>query len=363
MIEERQRPVVCDIVIPIWNLAELTGRCLESVRRCTAVPVRLILIDNHSDAPTQDLLKRFQTESDLPVQVIRNPENLGFIRAVNQGIRAASAPWICLLNNDTVVTSGWLREMIRVAESDPTIGLVNPTSNSLGYPAGETPPEEIARQLAGKAGRSAPLSTALGFCLLAPRNFFDRVGLLDERFGMGNFDDDDLSWRARQAGLRPVRALAAYVHHEEKASFKRLAGAEKAFQENRRRFEEKWGRRLRILVGPKGSPKALAALAEQGHWIVVVSPRNGGTTEWPALLEHAQVSYLECSPCFWRPRALWRLIAKRKKPFDLVVSHDPVWSRWIHRLRIFHRAKRLDQPTESDLLKQCKILSQSQSPS
>lgn len=349
---------LCDIVVPIWNLPELTGRCLESIHRCTAVPVRLILIDNGSDVATQTLLKKFQTQSGLPVQIIRNEENLGFIRAVNQGIQAAGAPWICLLNNDTVVTSGWLEEMIRVAQSDPTIGLVNPTSNCLGYPARGVPPEEIARRLSGEKGGSALLSTALGFCLLASRTLFDRIGLLDEQFGMGNFDDDDLTRRARQAGLRPVRALASYVHHEEKASFKRLTGAEKAFEKNRIHFEEKWGRRLRILWGPDVSTHALAALAEAGHWVCIVSPRNGRTKE---RLELPQLSYLEYAPCFWRSRAIWRLIAKRKKPFDLVVSHDPVWSQWVRRFRIFHQARLLDHPTESELLQQCKTLSQSPS--
>lgn len=350
-----------DIVIPIWNLAGLTGRCLESVRRAARVPVRLILIDNGSDAPTQTLLKRFESESGLPVRILRNEENLGFIRAVNQGIRASGAPWICLLNNDTVVTSGWLEEMLRVAKSDPAIGLVNPTSNCLGYPAEGAEPEEIARRLAGETGRSAPLSIAVGFCLLAPRALFDQVGLLDEQFGMGNFDDDDLTRRARQAGWRPVRAMASYVHHEEKASFKKLAGWQKAFDENRKKFERKWGRRLRILWGPRDPGTGLVEeLAGAGHWISVVGPR--ANTE-QAKNAHAQVDYLEYSDRCWRPKATWRLITKRKKPFDLVVSYDTAWSRWISRLKRLHQARLLENPTKTELLEQCQTLSRSPSSS
>jgi len=349
--------ILCDIIIPIWNQAKMTKRCLDSVLAVTSEPIRLILVDNGSEPPTREMLDRFRADSRLPVEILRNPTNLGFIKAVNQGIRAARAPWVCLLNNDTIVTSGWLAEMIRVAESNPAIGLVNPTSNCLGYPSRGLSPEEIARQLAREQGRSAPLSIAMGFCLLAPRTLFDRIGLLDEQFGMGNFDDDDLTLRVRQVGLRPVRALASYVHHEGKVSFKKLPGWKKAFDENRRRFEQKWGRRLRILWGPAvPAAVSLEAIAGAGHWVCVVGPRNAGAG---TKVEHAQVDYLEYPDRCWRRKATWRLIVRRKKPFDLVVSHDAAWSRWIHRFRIFHRARLLNNPTESELSKQCQTLSRS----
>ena len=350
---------LCDIVIPIWNQPEMTKRCLDSVLAAAAESIRLILVDNGSEPLTHEMLDRFRAGSQTPVEILRNPVNLGFIKAVNQGIRAARAPWVCLLNNDTVVTSGWLTEMIRVAESDPKIGLVNPTSNCLGYPDKGLSPEEIARRLAKERGRSVPLSTAMGFCLLARRALFDRIGDLDEQFGMGNFDDDDLSLRVRQAGLRPVRALAAYVHHEGKVSFKQLPGWKKAFDENRRLFEQKWGKRLRILWGPAvPAAVSLEAIAGAGHWVCVVGPKNAGTAQ---KVEHAQIEFLEYPDRCWRHQATWRLIVKRKKPFDLVVSHDAVWSGWVRRLRILHRARLLNNPTENELSKQCQTLSRSPS--
>lgn len=346
---------LCDIVIPIWNQPGLTAACLQSLAACTPEPVRLILVDNASGPPTRELLDRFKAEGKLPAEILRNAANLGFIKAVNQGIRAGKSPWVCLLNNDTVVTAGWLSEMIRVAESDPSIGLVNPTSNCLGYPAQGLPPGEIARRLAKHRGESAPLSTAIGFCLLARRSLFDQIGLLDEQFGMGNFDDDDLSLRVRKAGLRPVRAAAAYVHHEEKASFKKLPGWEKAFDENRKKFERKWGRRLRILWGPAvPASLSLDALAGAGHWISVIGPRNGSSGKKS---DHAQVDYLAASPRAWRLKAAWRLITKRKKPFDLVISHDAAWSRWVRLLRVLHGARLMDNPTQNELLEQCRTLS------
>ena len=86
-------PPLCDIVIPIWNQMDLTQRCVESVLRNTPGPIRLILIDNGSEPPTQEVLSRLRAEGRVPVSLIRNERNLGFIRATNQGIRACTAPW------------------------------------------------------------------------------------------------------------------------------------------------------------------------------------------------------------------------------------------------------------------------------
>lgn len=362
---------ICDIVIPIWNQPELTARCLESIERCAGPPARLVLVDNGSEAPTGQLLERFRQRRPGLAQVLRNEANLGFIKAVNQGIRAGASPWVCILNNDTVVTPGWLSEMIRVAEADPKIGLVNPTSNSLGFrPAKGQGLQEYAASLRGQSGGSTELTTALGFCLLARRKLFDRIGLLDESYGMGNFDDDDLSRRVRQAGHRCVRACAAYVHHEEKASFRDLPGWQRSFEENRRRFQERWGRPLRILwevpAGTSnggdsaGSAQAARDLVREGHWICFVNPGRAVPVE---VLMLAQVHQMPVRSRGWRARATLRLLTKRKKPFDLVISYDRPWSRWVRRLRPLHRAVVLDSPTPQEILERCQALSRSLSSS
>lgn len=355
---------VCDIVIPVWNQRERTRACLESLSAQTPEPVRLVLIDNGSDAETRDTLDHFQRESRIPTLIIRNKSNLGFIRATNQGIRASRAPWVCLLNNDTLLTQGWLGEMIRAAGSDARIGLVNPTSNSLGFRPGSLSPEEYAASLKAQSGRWTELTTALGFCLLARRSLFDQVGLLDESFGMGNFDDDDLSRRVRKAGLLCVRACAAYVHHDEKASFRELPGWEKAFEDNRRRFEARWGRSLRILWAFPGAPPAQAAelaqaagqLAREGHWLWWVGPPGSLP---PELSSRAQIRRLEIPPIGWGLPALARLLTKRKKPFHLVIGYDETWLRWVRRFHWLHGITPLCRPNAQEILTRCQALSRS----
>lgn len=358
--------IVCDVIIPIWNQRERTQRCLESVLRHTGLPICLILIDNGSEAPTRDWLREFGGYSSIPAQILRNADNLGFIKAVNQGIRAARSSWVCLLNNDTIVTPDWLAEMIRIAETDPHIGLVNPTSNSLGFHAGKTPLDEVAHSLKTQSGRWAELTTALGFCLLARRSLFDRVGLLDEAFGMGNFDDDDLSRRVRAAGLLCVRACGAYVFHEEKVSFRELPGSEKAFDENRRRFQQRWGRSLRVLVDlasvhpdeRSARLEAATQLAREGHWVYLVLPRGSAAEAMPA---QAQMARVEVHPRFWRIQSSWWLLSKRKKPLDVVVSTDPAWCRWLARLGPLHHAQILKNHSSKGILNECRNLSRSRS--
>lgn len=352
----------CDIIIPIWNQPIRTARCLDSVRATTR-DYRLILIDNGSDAPTRALLDRVAQADPARVTILRNAENLGFIKAVNQGLRASTAPYLCLLNNDTVTTPGWLEEMLRVTEQDPAIGLVNPSSNTLGCPPPSATPDAIlahAATLNDCRGQTREMSLTVGFCLLIRRAVLDEVGWLDERYGMGNYEDADLSLRALEAGYRCVQAVGAYVYHEEKVSFKLQPRWETAYRANQRMFHQRWGRTLRILWEyhrpaplPGDYEPAMTRLLRRGHWLwysadarVVPERVRRFTTAGPVAAGPA-----------WRRQALWYVLKRRKKPVHLVVAHDPWLARWLRRLRPLHAATVLYQPTVKELEDQCQRLS------
>ena len=108
----------CDIVIPVWNERELTRICIESIASNTDISRRVILVDNASDQETASYLKELSERNKGAVILIRNEENIGFPKAVNQGIAISNAPYLCILNNDTEVYKGWLEEMIKIAESN-----------------------------------------------------------------------------------------------------------------------------------------------------------------------------------------------------------------------------------------------------
>jgi len=233
------------IVLVTWNQLEYTQQCLSSLRFRTDEPYELIVVDNGS---TDGTVEYFRSQSE--VTLIANSENRGFPAAVNQGLRVARGDQILLLNNDTLLTTGWLRRMLDTLQRDPRIGLVGPVSNSVSGPQ-EVPVRY--RDLSGldgfawdwgrqHAGQIHDLDRLVGFCLLVRREVLDKVGELDERFGLGNFEDDDYCRRARLAGFRTVVAVDSFVHHFGHRSFLASGidfGA--LLQENQRKYDEKWG--------------------------------------------------------------------------------------------------------------------------
>ncbi len=184
------------------------------------------------------------------MRLILNDENQGFPKANNQGLAVATGSHLVLLNNDTVVPPGWLTRLVGHL-ADPQVGLVGPVTNFAGNEArvevayrtwGEM--EQFARDRATRwDGQCADIHMLAMFCLAMRRETFDRLGPLDEQFGIGMFEDDDYARRAREAGLRVVCAADTFVHHIGQASFKALIQQgeyDDLFARNRRSYERKW---------------------------------------------------------------------------------------------------------------------------
>jgi len=232
------------IIIVTHNQLGYTKECVESIRLRTDEPYELIFVDNGSTDGTPEYLA-----SLADAQLIENTNNRGFPAAVNQGIARARGEQILLLNNDTVVSTGWLDRMLRALRSDPRIGLVGPSSNSVS--GSQMIPVNYFDMSSmdgfawdwGKlhAGRREETDRLIGFCLLVKRAVIDEIGVLDEQFGIGCFEDDDFCIRAIRAGWRAIVSRDAFVHHYGGRTF---AGSGVDFaalmEENRRKFTDKW---------------------------------------------------------------------------------------------------------------------------
>jgi GT2 family glycosyltransferase len=244
------RPHV-SVVVVTRDAEEFTRLCLASLLEAIVPPHgELVLVDNGSTDGTVELLARV-ARGRSNVVMIDLRENRGFAGAVNAGLAAASGDAVVLLNNDTVVPPGAIRRLVRHLE-DPAVGLVGCMTNRAGNEAelatsyatfGEM--VAFADELAAKeAGRSTEIRTPTMFCVAFRRDLLETVGMLDERFELGSFEDEDYAVRVRAAGLRVVCAEDVFVHHFGQASLGRLAADGSygtVFHENRRRFEEKWG--------------------------------------------------------------------------------------------------------------------------
>ncbi len=238
------------IVVVTYNNLPLTQLCLDSVLRNTNHPrFDVIVVDNASTDGTPDYL-RYMAERHPDVRVILNTENHGFARATNQGLAQSVGRHLVLLNNDTVVPPGWLHRLLQHLR-DPDVGLVGPVTNFVGNEAkvealyrtwGEM--EECAADRARRFdGLIADIPMLARFCVAMRRTTHEVVGPLDERFGIGMFEDDDYAERVRAAGLRVVCAADAFVHHVGQAAFRQLIAAgeyDALFAANRRAYETKW---------------------------------------------------------------------------------------------------------------------------
>jgi GT2 family glycosyltransferase/2-polyprenyl-3-methyl-5-hydroxy-6-metoxy-1,4-benzoquinol methylase/tetratricopeptide (TPR) repeat protein len=232
------------IVIVTHNQLSYTQKCIDSIRQFTDEQYELVLVDNGSSDGTRDFLRTIEGAT-----VIANPGNRGFPAAANQGIRAARGDQVLLFNNDTLVTTGWLRRMLDALVSDPKIGLVGPCSNSVSGPQQVAVTYDEIESLDGFAWdwgethsqQRREVDRLVGFCLLIERSVIESIGLLDEQFGIGNFEDDDYCRRAIQAGFKAVIAQDAFIHHFGSRTF-RASDIDYAalLKENKQRFDEKW---------------------------------------------------------------------------------------------------------------------------
>ncbi len=102
---------IVSIVILTFNQLEYTKECVESIRRHTPGTHEIIFVDNGSTDGTVKWLRTLVAKNSN-YRLIENSENLGFAKGCNQGIKASSGEHILLLNNDVVVTEGWLSGMI-----------------------------------------------------------------------------------------------------------------------------------------------------------------------------------------------------------------------------------------------------------
>jgi N-acetylglucosaminyl-diphospho-decaprenol L-rhamnosyltransferase len=225
------------LVIPVYNQLIHTMQCLESILRLPDKGSEIIVVDNASTDGTPEYLKGVDG-----ITVIRNATNLGCAKAWNQGVRASKGEVVGILNNDIVVTSGWLSALLRFMDQTGH-GIVSPAIR-------EGPLDYELDKYAAAFTAACGMATRVGFlgpCMLARRVVFDRIGLFDEGFSYGGCEDVDFLWRVQQAGITTGVTGSAFIHHfgmVTQNAVKRTESRSYA-TENLAYFRRKWGRTVR----------------------------------------------------------------------------------------------------------------------
>lgn len=243
----RDRQLEVSIIILTRNGLEYTKLCITSIQNNTDENYELIFVDNDSKDGTAQYLKTVKNST-----TIENKVNRGFAGGCNQGLKIARGKYIVLLNNDTVVTKGWLTKMISWLKQDPSIGIVGPRSNRVLHEQWIRPEpyhantleeiEQFARIWSKKVAQKGYLASKIsGLCMVFRRELINRIGGFDERFFPGNFEDVDFSIRTRISGKKLWVASDVFIHHFGNSTFEiNKENHNEHFVGNRKRFLKKW---------------------------------------------------------------------------------------------------------------------------
>lgn len=250
--ERPRTPALASIIILTHDALAHTKRCLESVLAHTDPRHEILCVDNASSDGTTEWLAELGGGRDPRVTVIFNQENLGVPAGNNLGLARARGDYLVLLNPDTVVVEDWLDRLIACAEAHPQVGVVGPVSNSvtgtqklakIGYDPDTLKDLDLFARMHSDAldGQDEPALWVSGFCMLIKRELLARIGGLDDRYGLGTFEDTDYCLRTFLAGYQTMIAADCFVHHAGGRSFAAAAvDYRAALEANWDVFKAKW---------------------------------------------------------------------------------------------------------------------------
>ncbi len=249
------------VIIPLFNHFETTYRCLQSILKNTIeIDFEVILIDDYSTEKVFDFAEKIKG-----VSIIRNTENLGFLRSCNKAAAEAKGEYICFLNNDTEPHEGWLRHIIDLLDKNAKIAIAGP---KLVYPDGRLQEaggiiwNDASAWNFGKyddAGKPdynylKEVDYISGACLVIRKPVWEKVNGFDEHFAPAYYEDTDLAMRVHQAGFKVFyQPLSMVTHHEGISNgCNEHSGIKKYQTINQQKFYQKWSHELQVESSPNG---------------------------------------------------------------------------------------------------------------
>ncbi len=266
--EQQKQPKV-SIVIPVYNQVNYTYACLASILEHTRDVSYEVLI---ADDVSTDATARLGDFAEGLV-ICRNKENQGFLRNCNQAAEKARGQYIMFLNNDTQVTEGWLSSLVRLIESDDSIGMVG---SKLVYPDGRLQEAGGIIWSDGSGWNYGRLDDPdkpeynyvkdvdyiSGAAILLPVWLWKQIGGFDTRFAPAYCEDSDLAFEVRRAGYRVVyQPLSKVIHFEGVSNGTDVQGTGlKRYQaENSEKLKEKWASEFAAQCENNGNPDPFRA--------------------------------------------------------------------------------------------------------
>jgi len=230
------------ILLILWNQAELTLACLEALKKQDDGTWEILIIDNGSSDETHELLSTIEG-----VRIVYNEDNVGFLRAVNQGAFQSNGKYLLLLNNDAVVHEGSISQAIKTIESAPDIGAVGGRvilpngllqeagsivwreGTCLGYARNCQPEDNCAMFM-------RDVDYCSGVFLLTKTELFRDMGGFDPCYVPAYYEESDYCIRLWKRGLRVVYDPFVVLDHYEFGSSSTSDKAMQLMQVNQLKF-------------------------------------------------------------------------------------------------------------------------------
>ena len=261
-------PAEVDIVIPFVEGWAVLAPCLRSIARFTRPPYRVILVDDGSSSSTYRRVGRLVEDLKIEaVEILRHDETVGYVDSVNDGIRCGTSPYVVILNSDVIVTPKWTEGLLECIDSRATIAAATPLSNHANFSRFPIPDGfsllELAEAIRRLSKRHYPdIGIGSGFCFATKRSRFDEIGLFDEVYRPGYYEESDWCMRAFERGLTTVADDATFIYHRGSSTFG-AAGRNRYLLQGQKIFRGRWGGVHEDLKARYLETKPFEALAQQ----------------------------------------------------------------------------------------------------
>ncbi len=214
------------IILVNYNNEYHTIECLHSLAKISYRNIHIIVVDNGSKDSSVESLRK----EHAGVEIISAHKNLGFAGANNVGIQKAlsmTVDYILMLNNDTVVDSGFLEPLVDAMEGDSTLGAVSgticyhPDVNRIWYAGGEflSWRAAVLHRYEGKEYQRVvgltptPITFITGCLFLMRADAVRKIGLLDEKLFM-YYEDLEYSLRLQKNGYELKYIPSSRIYHK-----------------------------------------------------------------------------------------------------------------------------------------------------
>ena len=192
------------ITFACYNQVDYTRECVDSLVRHGVDLSRVAVVDNHSTDDTAAYL------SSIPFgSRIANKTNLGCGVAWNQGALALQAEWTVVMNNDVVVTAGWLDALVDAAKRlDAQVVCPSLMEGALDYDL-----DAFAADASSRMKDAARIGAHHGVCMCIHRSAWEKAGFFAATPALWGYEDTLFFHQLAKAGLRSAITGASWLHH------------------------------------------------------------------------------------------------------------------------------------------------------